>query len=208
MPAPKSSSGGSRATSRSKPSAAGARKRTGNKSSARTQPSSATTTQGKAAAGVGDTLAAVAEQLFNRIIRPLDMVLLTRERIQETLDEAAERGRVTRSDANDLVAELVRRGRQQTDDIFKDIEQLVDRGRDQLESAARRSRIGDPLDRLVRGVSPGGSLPIAGYDDLTAGQVGGRLKGLSPGELRKVRDYERRHANRKSVLAAIEKQLA
>jgi polyhydroxyalkanoate synthesis regulator phasin len=208
MPAPKSSSSGSRATSRAKSPATSARKRTATKASARSQPTRPTSTQAKAAAGVGDTLATFTEQLFNRILRPLDMVLLTRERIQETLDEAAERGRVTRSDANDLVAELVRRGRQQTDDIFKDIEQLVDRGREQLESATRRGRIGDPLDRLVRSVTPSGGLPIEGYDDLTAGQVSERLKDLSPAELRKVRDYERRHANRKSVLAAIDKQLA
>jgi hypothetical protein len=33
------------------------------------------------------------------------------------------------------------------------------------------------------------------------------MRELSPPELRKVRDYERRNANRKSVLAAIETQL-
>jgi hypothetical protein len=135
-----------------------------------------------------DNLTSFAEQLVNRIIRPLDLVLLSRERIQETLDEAAERGRVTRSDANELVAELVRRGREQTDDI------------------AGLLRAG--ADRARRAVSPGGSLPIAGYDDLTARQVTERLKGLKPAELRKVGDYERRHANRKSVLAAIDKALA
>ena len=49
--------------------------------------------------------------------------------------------------------------------------------------------------------------PILGYDDLTAGQVEQRLGGLKPADLRRVRDYERRHANRKSVLAAVEKAL-
>jgi hypothetical protein len=34
-----------------------------------------------------------------------------------------------------------------------------------------------------------------------------RLDGLKPAELRKVRDYECRHANRKSVLEAIERAL-
>jgi polyhydroxyalkanoate synthesis regulator phasin len=149
------------------------------------------------------------------VITPLGLVLLTRERIQETLDEAAERGRVTRTDANELVSELVRRGRQQTDDIFKDIELLFERGRGQLESATRRARRADPVNRLVRSadrarrtVGVGPSFPIAGYDELTAGQVQERLKGLTPGELRKVREYERRHANRKSVLAAVERALA
>ena len=54
----------------------------------------------------------------------------------------------------------------------------------------------------------GQTFPILGYDDLTAAQVTARLEGLAPAELRKVREYERRHANRKSVLAAIDKAIA
>jgi polyhydroxyalkanoate synthesis regulator phasin len=166
------------------------------------------------APGGGDGLTSIIEQLANRVFKPLDLVVLTRERIQETMDEAAERGRVTHTDANALVSELVRRGRQGTDDLFRDIEQLLGRGRDQIGSATRRARRAEPVDRLVRAsdrarrtVSLGSSFPISGYDDLTAGQVTSRLGGLSPAQLRKVREYERRHANRKSVLAAIEKAL-
>ena len=36
----------------------------------------------------------------------------------------------------------------------------------------------------------------------------GRLTGLTPAELRKVRDYERRHANRKTVLSSVEEKLS
>jgi hypothetical protein len=53
----------------------------------------------------------------------------------------------------------------------------------------------------------GPSFPILGYDDLTAAQVQSRLDGLSPAELRKVRDYEKRNANRKSVLDAVQSKL-
>ena len=60
--------------------------------------------------------------------------------------------------------------------------------------------------RRVAGVGP--SFPVTGYDDLTASQIEGRLETLTPAELRKVRDYERRNANRKSVLSAIESKLA
>jgi polyhydroxyalkanoate synthesis regulator phasin len=169
---------------------------------------------GDETAGAGVQAGGTGDQIANRIFRPLDLVMLTRERIQDTLDEFAERGRVTRDDANDLVAELVRRGREQTDDILGDIEQLLDRGRDQLEVATKKARRVEPVDRIVRtadrarrtvGVGP--SFPILGYDDLTAAQVEDRLGGLTPPELRKVRDYERRHGNRKTVLAAIEKAL-
>jgi len=159
-------------------------------------------------------LSGLAEQLVDRILKPLGLVVLSRERIQETLDEAAERGRLTRSDANDLVAELVRRGRQQTDELMSDLERLMGQGRQRWDSATKRARSSDTLDRIVRGadrarrtVGVGSSFPISGYDDLTAGQVQSRLGGLSPADLRKLRDYERRHANRKSVLATIDKHL-
>jgi hypothetical protein len=146
---------------------------------------------------------------------PLELVVLTREWIQETLDDAARRGRVTRHDANELAAALIRRSRQQTDDVLAEIERQLSRGRGQLGSATRKARRSEPVDRIVRtadrarrtvGVGP--SFPIIGYDDLTAGQVNSRLGELKPAELRKVRDYEGRHANRKSVLDTIEKALA
>ena len=53
----------------------------------------------------------------------------------------------------------------------------------------------------------GTSFPIAGYEDLTAAQVQARLDGLAPADLRKVRDHEKRHANRKTVLRAIDQRL-
>ena len=161
MPSAKSQSRGSRA-------------RSGSSSSTRSGTSGASR-------NAGDSSSGLAEQLLTRIIKPLGLVVLTTDRIQEILDDAAARGRVTRSDANELVVQLVNRGRQQTDQLVSDIERLLGRRREQL--------------------------PILGYDELTAAQVQSRLVGRSPAELRKVRDYERRHANRKSVLAAIDKHL-
>jgi polyhydroxyalkanoate synthesis regulator phasin len=136
----------------------------------------------------------LAEQLINRIVKPLGLVILSRERIQETLDEAVKRGDVTRSDADELAGQLVRRGRQQTEELLADLERLLGRGRQQLDTARRK-------------VGVGPAFPISGYDKLTAPQVRQRLGNLEPPDLRKVRTYERRHANRKSVLAAIEKRL-
>jgi polyhydroxyalkanoate synthesis regulator phasin len=191
MPSPKSPSGGSRGSSRTRSSTRRAETNTG-----------------------GDGLSGLTEQLVNRVIKPLGLVVLSRERIQEVLDDAAERGRVTRSDANELVGELVSRGRQQTDQLLADAERLLGRGRQQIGAATMRARRTESLDLLLRSadrarrtVGAGQAIPILGYDELTATQVQGRLAGLSPPELRKLRDYERRHANRKSVLAAIDKQL-
>ncbi len=162
----------------------------------------------------GDGLASLTEQLVNRIITPLGLVVLSRDRIEEVLDDAAARGRVTRTDASELAAELVDRGRQQTEQLLSDVERLFGRGRQQIGSATLRARRSESLDLIMRSadrarrtVGAGQPFPILGYDDLTAAQVQVRLDGLSRAELRKVRDYERRHANRKSVLAAIDKHL-
>lgn len=140
-----------------------------------------------------EALDALRDAVTRGVLRQFEVVMLTRERIQEALDDAVARGRMTRSDAEDLVADLYRRGRRQTEDLIADLEQLVGR--------ARRS--GD--EGAPAGAGP--ALAIRGYDDLTAAQVGAKLPGLTPAELRKIRDYERRNANRKSVLAAVEKAL-
>jgi hypothetical protein len=128
------------------------------------------------------------EQLLNALAKQVDLVILSRDRIQQTLDEAAERGRVTRSDANLLAGELIQRGLSQTDDLVRELESLVKR-------AGRMVGVGSS------------SFPIDGYDELTAAQVRARLSGLDADALRTVRDHERRHGNRKTVLQAINREL-
>ena len=156
-----------------------------------------------------------------KLLNPLDLVLLTRERIQVVLDDAVDRGRMTRTDATELASALFERGRRQTEDLLADIEQLLGRSREQLDEASSdvkrktKGRVAGPADRVLREMDRarrvagiGTSFPISGYDDLTAAQVTGRLGELTPAELRKVREYERRNANRKSVLAAVESRLS
>jgi hypothetical protein len=112
------------------------------------------------------------------------------------------------------VIELLRRGHQQTDELLADFERLMGRGRTGLDSVRRRARQAEPVDQLVRvadrgrhSVGAGASFPISAYDEMTASQVNKRLTDLSRPELRTVRDYEARHANRKSVLEAIDRAL-
>jgi polyhydroxyalkanoate synthesis regulator phasin len=153
----------------------------------------------------------VAEQVVQGAVKPRDLVMLTRSHIQEALDDAASRGRVTRKDANELVSELVRRGRGGSTEVVKEIESLLGRA----GTATKRARNSDSVDRIVRGADRarraagvGPSFPIVGYDDLNVSQVQARIKDLKKPELRKVLTYERKHANRKSVVGAIEKSLA
>ena len=159
-------------------------------------------------------VASLAEQVTNGVLKPLGLVVLTTERIQEVLDDAAERGRVTRSDANELAAQLISRGRQQTDQLLSDVERVIGFGRQPVQPGDRGARWSESIDLLVRSadrarrtVGAGQTFPILGYDDLTAAQVQARLEGLAPAELRKVREYERRHANRK-VRARGDRQVA
>jgi polyhydroxyalkanoate synthesis regulator phasin len=189
-------------------------------------------------AGAGDisakTVAEFREALRKNLIRPLDLIMLSRERIEEAFAEAVERGRVTAADAQELAASLIERGRKQTNDVLTDLEQLVGRGRGEVEArtsdARKRStdaarvarrrveaatsgarRTTDPVlaqaDRARRTAGVGRTFPVKGYEDMTAAQVQSRLSALTAAELRKVRDYERRHANRKTVLRAIEERL-
>jgi polyhydroxyalkanoate synthesis regulator phasin len=148
--------------------------------------------------------------------------VISGDRLQETVDEAVRRGRMTRDDAEELVANLVQIGRRQTRDAIADLEGIVERSasqtrrlaRSRVRSVAAAARHAPGTDRALRVVDRarraaglGSPFPISGYDELTAAQVKGRLQDLSPAELRKVRDYERRNANRKSILTSIEKQL-
>jgi polyhydroxyalkanoate synthesis regulator phasin len=153
-------------------------------------------------------------------------LVLSRERLQEAVDDAVKRGRMTQGDANELVSRLVTRGRQQTDDLMKELERLLDKARSDVESrvaparkraeraasrtAKRVRNAAEPAlaeaDRLRRRAGVGGA-PISGYDTLSATQVKARLKDMKPADLRKVRTQEQRGKARKSVLSEIDKKL-
>src|SRR5215208_7854567 len=117
-----------------------------------------------------ETTPDAVREAVRKVLNPLDAVVITRDRLQEVLDDAVERGRMTRDDAGDLLAELVRRGRRQTDDMLRDIEGVV---------TAPADRVMREVDRARRATGLGASFPITGYDDLTAAQVTERLGDLS-----------------------------
>lgn len=132
-------------------------------------------------------------------------VLLTRERINETLEDAVRRGRMTRDDAEELAASLMGIGRRQAQDLLADVETLL--GSSKRRTAESTDAIVRQVDKARRAAGLGPTFPILGYDELTAAQIAERLTDLTPVQLRKVRDHERRHANRKSVLTALDRAL-
>jgi polyhydroxyalkanoate synthesis regulator phasin len=152
--------------------------------------------------------------------------VLTGERLQEAIDDSVRRGRMTRDDAEDLAQSLIDIGRKQSQELISELEALVggntmrnaarSAGKiaiKNVETTAKRAQRSPVADRALREVDRARratglvAFPVMGYDQLSVKQVATRLTSLAAPELRKVRDYERRHANRKAVLSAIEKQL-
>ncbi len=133
----------------------------------------------------------------------------TGERVQETVEDAVRRGRMTRKDASELAAAIVAASRRQTDEIRQEIEALLVRGRrrvgkDAPAVDAPEEPVAIPIEREEDGDR---TLPIERYDELTAVLVRKSLKGLSADELRAVREHEASHAKRKTVLAEVDRLL-
>jgi len=167
----------------------------------------------KAAGVEAKTVAEFREALRQNLIKPSGMVLLTRERIEEALSKS---GKLSPKEARGIAGDLVKRGRKETNDVLKDLEGLLEKGRRDVSKRAGSARgravhAASPAiaraDRARRAAKVGSSFPISLYEDLNVGEIKARLTDLTPAELRKVRDHERRNANRKGVLSAIESKL-
>jgi len=167
----------------------------------------------KAAGVEAKTVAEFRDALRKNLIKPSGMVLLTRERIEEALSKS---GKLSPKEARGIAGDLVKRGRKETNDVLKDLEGLLEKGRRDVSKRAGSARgravhAASPAiaraDRARRAAKVGSSFPISLYEDLNVGEIKARLAGLTPAELRKVRDHERRNANRKGVLSAIESKL-
>jgi polyhydroxyalkanoate synthesis regulator phasin len=149
-------------------------------------------------------------------------VTISRDRLQEVVDDAVRRGRMTRGDADEMIGRLVTRGRDQAEDLLSQLERLLAQARDapgrarkQAGTHAQKARkravkaADKPLagaDRVRRAARVPG-FPISAYGQLTVRQIERRLQELSPAQLRKVRDYERSNKARKSLLRALDRKL-
>ena len=58
-----------------------------------------------------------------------------------------------------------------------------------------------------QGNNPDRNLPLDHYRHLTISQLKPRLKSLSKGDLKKVKNYEEKHKNRKGAVQAIDAEL-
>jgi polyhydroxyalkanoate synthesis regulator phasin len=149
-------------------------------------------------------------------------VTISRDRLQEVVDDAVRRGRMTRGDAEEMVGRLVTRGRDQAEDLLAQLERVLSQvreapGRARQEVGGRaeqaRKRAVGAVERPLAGAYrvrraprvPG--FPITAYDQLSIRQIDRRLQELSRAELRRVREYERRNKARKGLLRALDRKL-
>jgi polyhydroxyalkanoate synthesis regulator phasin len=201
-PSAKKPAAAARKPAAKKPTAAKAKRKAVTKPRAASSRKPAAAAKSAAHAAIPTTPDELAANLGALRERLVSSVTLTSDRLQETVDDAVRRGRMTRRDAEELLSTLVAAGRAQTEALLADVEQLLGRGAgDAVLRTVDRAR------RRVGGGATSSSFPIAGYDDLSAVQITKRLTDLTPAQLRKVRDHERRHSARKSVLSAIERKL-
>jgi polyhydroxyalkanoate synthesis regulator phasin len=149
-------------------------------------------------------------------------VTISRERLQEVVDDAVRRGRMTRGDAEEMVGRLVTRGRDQAEDLISQLERVLSDVReapsrakedlgDRAEGARKRAvaAVDKPLagaDRVRRAARVPG-FPITAYDQLSIRQIDRRLQELTRAQLRRVRDYERSNKARKSLLRQLDRKL-
>jgi polyhydroxyalkanoate synthesis regulator phasin len=208
----------SSSTSKSRASAS-SRSRSSSKRSSSSR-SSSTRRSSAATAGLDKSI----ENFRSSLERSLT---LSRDRLQEAVDDAVRRGRMQRRDAEQLVSDLVSRSRSQTTTMLRDLEKMADQARKELggrtgparrqaSQAARRAgraardAADRPLaeaDRLRRRSPLPTGFPITAYDQLTAAQVKSRLGHLSRADLRKVRTYESNNQQRKGLLKDIDGRL-
>ncbi|TFV95218.1 hypothetical protein E4K72_18140 [Oxalobacteraceae bacterium OM1] len=57
------------------------------------------------------------------------------------------------------------------------------------------------------GKSPDRNLPLPEYQHMTIPQVRARLDGMAAKDIRKIRNYEAKHKNRKGLMALLERRL-
>ena len=104
---------------------------------------------------------------------------ISRDRLQEVVDDAVRRGRMQRRDAEKMVSDLVSRSRRQTSSLLEDLERVAEQARKELRGrsaparrqaakAAQRARrqVRGAAGRAGRQVRDAADGPLAGADRL------------------------------------------
>jgi|SRR5215210_1259931 len=79
-----------------------------------------------------------------------------------------------------------------------------------VETATRNAeRVTDMTRKTTAAgiASANGGFPIAGYDDMNVDEISGKLDGLSEEQLKRVREYEKGHKNRETLIEQIDRKI-
>ena len=170
-------------------------------------------------------------ELITRNLRALHgalehSVTIQATRLQELMDDMVARGTLSRAEADHLIGQLVSAGKAYSHALLQVLDSVSTESRKVLGPvrataglvvdtvrhapqlvAGRRSSAPAPEPAPVADPAATVADPLLDLDELTVVQVKPRLAGLSPRELRRVRDREVAGKNRKGVLAEIARLL-
>jgi hypothetical protein len=79
-----------------------------------------------------------------------------------------------------------------------------------VQKSARdtQSKAAEQTARIIETTAPSdGSLPIAGYDENSVGEITARMDALTVDELERLKRYERRNKNRETLIREIERRI-
>ena len=93
------------------------------------------------------------EQLLKKVILSgIGALSLTREKVEELLDELAKRGEIESKEKKDILADLIKRGEEERAEIEKRIKEIVEKIFPQLNVATKDDikRLEEKLEKLEK----------------------------------------------------------
>jgi hypothetical protein len=123
---------------------------------------------------------------------------------QEVLDGTVREVRHQAKSNRALTQELVERAERQRGAYQTLVEQSVDAYMDLLYAPLSYYKEGL---RVVEGELERATFPIVGYDELNVGEIAKYIDALTAAQIREVREYEKRHKNRETLIEQFDRKL-
>ncbi len=101
--------------------------------------------------------------------------------------------------------QAARQGLEATEQVTRQGLRVAEEATEQTEKVLRQTERATKEAELRTAVF--GALKTANYDELTVEEISRRLEGLSTGELRKVREYEKQNKNRETLIEQIDRKI-
>ncbi|MGH3087208.1 MAG: hypothetical protein ACRDSJ_07815 [Rubrobacteraceae bacterium] len=142
----------------------------------------------------------------------LDHVVGVQERnvrfAQSVVDDSIKEFRHQAESNRAMTQELVERTEKQRDAYQALVQESVDAYMDFAYAPFEYYKKGlEVAEEAVEKAAPNGEVPIADYDQLNVEQVKVRTEKLSAAQIRRIRDYEKKHKNRETLVEQFDKKL-